>query len=292
MTYGAQNDYGKIEKILVKHVRDAFINQENIDKQWQNLNYYERPNYDKSLIEYNALIEKIASVGCEIHYLPRNSDVSIDSIYPRDAAISTSKGIILCNMGKAERSDEPELLKEYFGKISVPIWGSISGDGRVEGGDIIWLDGDILVVGRDYRTNDEGIRQLKQLLNGIAKEVIAVPLVHWESPSDVFHLMSIISPIDKDLTLVYPRLLPVPFRELLINKGIQLVEVPDEEFESMGCNVLALAPRKCLMLDGNPITKKRLESAGAEVLTYSGNEISRKGAGGPTCMTRPFKRQG
>jgi N-dimethylarginine dimethylaminohydrolase len=290
MTYGAQNDYGKIEKILIKHARDAFISQANIDKQWESLNYYERPDFNKALGEYDIFVEKIASIGCEVHNLPQNYDVCIDSIYPRDAAISTSKGIILCNMGKAERSGEPELLQEYFKKIDVPILGSISGNGKVEGGDIIWLD-DILVVGRGYRTNDEGIRQLKKLLNGIAKDVIVVPLVHWEGKSDVFHLMSIISPIDKDLALVYSRLMPIPFREMLIEKGIQLVEVPDEEFESMGCNVLALAPRKCLMLEGNPITKERLESAGAEVFTYSGSEISRKGAGGPTCMTRPFMRQ-
>ncbi|MEE9443655.1 MAG: arginine deiminase family protein [candidate division Zixibacteria bacterium] len=291
MTYGVQNDCGKIEKILVKHARDAYIGQENIDKQWQNLNYYECPDFNKALNEYEVFVEKIASVGCEIHYLPQNDNAGIDSIYPRDAAISTNKGIILCNMGKAERSGEPDNLKKYFKKINVPILGCISGNGKVEGGDIIWLD-DILVVGRGYRTNDEGIRQLKEFVNGIAKEVITVPLVHWEGRADVFHLMSIISPIDKDLALVYSRLLPVPFRELLIDKGIQLVEVPDEEFESMGCNVLALAPRKCLMLEGNPITKNRLESAGAEVLTYSGYEISRKGAGGPTCMTRPFMRQG
>lgn len=289
MSYGAQNEYGQIEKILIKHARDAFVSQENIDKQWENLNYYEKPDFNKALNEYDEFAKKIASVGCEIHYLPENDTVTLDSIYPRDAAISTNKGVILCNMGKAERKGEPDLLKEYFRKIDIPILGSISGDGKVEGGDVIWLD-DILVVGRGYRTNDDGIRQLKYLLNGIAKDVITVPLVHWEGKADVFHLMSIISPIDKDLALVYSRLMPVPFRELLIEKGIQLVEVPDEEFESMGCNVLALAPRKCLMLEGNPITKQRLETAGAEVLTYSGNEISRKGAGGPTCMTRPFVR--
>jgi N-dimethylarginine dimethylaminohydrolase len=66
--------------------------------------------------------------------------------------------------------------------------------------------------------------------------------------------------------------------------------VPDEEFGSMGCNVLALGPRKALALDGNPETRKRMEAAGVEVRTYSGEELSRKGDGGPTCLTRPLLR--
>jgi N-dimethylarginine dimethylaminohydrolase len=102
--------------------------------------------------------------------------------------------------------------------------------------------------------------------------------------------MSNISPIDHDLYLVYSRLLPIPFRKYLLHRQIQLIEVPDEEYDSMGCNVLALAPRKVIMIEGNPITQKLLESEGVEVHIYDGSEISIKGAGGPTCLTRPFFR--
>ena len=102
--------------------------------------------------------------------------------------------------------------------------------------------------------------------------------------------MSNLSPIDHDLYLVYSRLLTVPFREYLLIRNISLIEVPDEEYNTMACNVLAVAPRKCIMLAGNPITKKRLEAEGVEVHTYDGSEISLKGAGGPTCLTRPFLR--
>jgi N-dimethylarginine dimethylaminohydrolase len=119
--------------------------------------------------------------------------------------------------------------------------------------------------------------------------LIEVPLPHWNGPEDVFHLMSVLSPIDEDLALVYSRLLPVPFRDRLLDLGYQLVDVPDEEFESMGCNVLALSDRRCLMLEGNSETRRRLETAGAEVYEYSGFEISRKGEGGPTCLTRPIR---
>jgi N-dimethylarginine dimethylaminohydrolase len=155
---------------------------------------------------------------------------------------------------------------------------------------VVWLDARTLVVGRGYRTNDEGIRQLKRHVAGCAEEVIVVPLPHWRGPDSVFHLMSIYSPIDADLALVYSPLLPVAFREALLARGFGLVEVPDSEFDTLGGNVLAVAPRECIQLAGNPETKARLEKAGARVHVFDGEEICRKGEGGPTCLTRPVFR--
>ena len=82
----------------------------------------------------------------------------------------------------------------------------------------------------------------------------------------------------------------IRFRNELVDREFQLIEVPEEEFDSMGCNVLAVAPRDCLMVKGNPKTKKLLEESGCRVVTYEGNEISLKGGGGPTCLTRPMRR--
>ena len=184
----------------------------------------------------------------------------------------------------------PAAQEVAFGKLGILVKGAIVGDGRIEGGDVVWLDERTLAVGRGYRTNDEGIRQLRELLHGCVDELIIVPLPHHRGPSDVFHLMSILSPIDLDLALVYSPLMPVPFREALLARGMELVEVPEEEFESMGCNVLAVAPRVCVMIRGNPITRRRLEAAGAEVHEFDGGEICAKGCGGPTCLTRPILR--
>jgi N-dimethylarginine dimethylaminohydrolase len=169
------------------------------------------------------------------------------------------------------------------------VAGTIEPPGRIEGGDVVWLDDTTVAVGRGYRTNAEGIRQFAAIL-GPTVNVIEVSLPHWKGPGDVMHLMSLISPVDRDLAVVYSRLLPVPFHEQLLSRGIALVDTPDEEFDSMGTNVLALAPRQCLMIEGNPRTRASLERAGAEVIEYSGTEISVKGAGGPTCLTRPLVR--
>jgi N-dimethylarginine dimethylaminohydrolase len=170
----------------------------------------------------------------------------------------------------------------------VRILGAIEPPGALEGGDVTWLGDRIVAVGRGYRTNDEGIRQLGALLAPAIDELIVVPLPHWRGSGDVFHLMSVISPVDRDLAVVYSPLLPVPFRERLLDLGISLVEVPDEEFDTMGANVLTVAPRRCVMLAGNPGIRRRLEQAGVEVLEYEGREISLKGGGGPTCLTRPL----
>jgi N-dimethylarginine dimethylaminohydrolase len=192
-------------------------------------------------------------------------------------------------MGKRQRAGEPDAQAEAFKAAGIPVLGWIAPPGRVEGGDVIWLDDSTLVVGRGYRTNDAGIAQLKALL-GPSVHVVVVPLPHWTGEGDVMHLMSLISPIDADLSVVYSRLLPVPFRQWILERGMHFIEVPDEEFDSMGTNVLALAPRRCLMVSGNPRTRAALEGMGVEVLEYDGTEISAKGAGGPTCLTRPVSR--
>ena len=290
MTVTAQSDVDKIQSILIKHPRDAFISQENIETQWKKLNYSACPNYKKALQEYENFVDLLKKEASEIHYLPKDDRTGLDSIYVRDALIITNKGAILCNMGKKERLGEPDAVKEFLSELGIPILGAITGDGKLEGGDMIWLDERTLVVGQGYRTNESGIRQLKELTAEVVNEFVVVPLPHWRGPGDVFHLMSIISPIDHDLAVVYSRLLPVPFRERLINRKIKLLEVSDSEFESMGCNILAIAPRKCIMLYGNPQTKQLLENEGVQIWEFQGEEISRKGAGGPTCLTRPLFR--
>jgi len=107
---------------------------------------------------------------------------------------------------KAARATEPAAQAGAFQRLGIPVAGAITGEGKVEGGDVVWLDATTLAVGRGYRTNDEGIRQLRSIL-GDGIEVVAVPLPHWRGPQDVFHLMSILSPIDRDLALVYSPLL-------------------------------------------------------------------------------------
>ena len=281
---------GEIKRVLVKHPKDAYQNQLKIDDQSKKLNYLGNPDYKKASSDYEQLISFLKTNSIQIHYLPIDKDTSLDSIYTHDPCIISNSGVILSNMGKRDRQTEPKAIASYFDSINVPILGQIKSPGTLEGGDVVWIDERTVAVGEGYRTNAEGIRQLKSLLKSDVDKVITVPLPHWTGPADCLHLMSNISPIDYDLYLVYSKLLPVSFRQYLLGRGIKLVEVPDEEYDSMGCNVLAVSPRKVIMIKNNPITLQRLEAENVEVHTYDGSEISIKGSGGPTCLTRPFMR--
>ncbi len=286
------NEFGAITRLAVKHARDAFVGDEAIAEEWRRLNFTAPPNFARASAEYERFLELLTRSGAAVYTMPRGNGVGLDSIYVRDASIVGPRGVILCRMGKPQRAGEPAAQAEAFRSSGVSIAGQIEAPGCLEGGDVMWLDARTIVVGRGYRTNDEGIRQLQRLLDGQVDDVIVVPLPHWRGQADVFHLMSIISPVDRDLAVAYSPLMPVPFREGLLDRGISLVEVPDDEFASMGANVLAIAPRQCVMVAGNPKTRALLERAGAEVFEYEGAEISVKGGGGPTCLTRPLERAG
>ncbi len=290
MQVTAHSETGKIKSLFIKTAEQAFVDEKHIDQYWEKLNFLSKPDFGNALIEYTAFQSILESEVKEIQRLPMDPTVNMDSIYCRDAAIATNAGMIICNMGKETRANEPYAEQKAFEAAGIPVLGSIRAPGTLEGGDVAWLDENTLAVGLAYRTNEEGIEQLTALLAPLGVQVITVPLPHYKGPADVFHLMSILSPVDTNLTVVYSPLMPIRFRNDLLARGYQLIEVPDAEFDSMGCNVLALAPRLCLMVEGNPSTRNALEQAGCTVYAYKGNEISVKGGGGPTCLTRPVYR--
>ena len=290
MTSTSHSEFGKLKSLFIKKAADAFISEQHIEENWQHLNYLGKPDLSEAVNEYQQFESILKAQGAHIYYLPKNEEVNMDSIYCRDAAIATNKGMIICNMGKPARNHEPIAEQKAFINNQVPVLGIIEAPGTVEGGDVAWLDEHTLAVGHTYRTNENGIEQLRALLKPIGVELVVTSLPHYKGVNDVFHLMSIFSPVDKNLAVVYSPLMPIAFRNLLLNKGYDLIEVPDDEFESMGCNVLALAPRECLMVKGNSKTKALLEKSGCKVIEYTGKEISVKGGGGPTCLTRPIER--
>ncbi len=288
--YGCQSMVDEIQFLLLKHPRDSHISQQNVDAQWRDLAYLGQPEYRLILDEYEKFVALLGRFDLEIGYLPQDDNTSLDSIYVHDPLVIGNRGAILCNMGKEARRHEPAAAAAYLEQIGVPILGQITGDGRLEGGDVLWIDAYTVAVGEGYRSNASGIAQMQALLGDSVDQVISVPLPHWTGPDDCLHLLSMISPVDHDLAVVYSRLMPVPFRQYLLSRGIRLIEVPDAEYDSMACNVLTVAPRKCIMLAGNPQTQAALEAAGVAVWTYQGENISIKGAGGPTCLTRPILR--
>lgn len=286
----AQDDTGAPVRVLMKHPRDAFRRHDAIAEQWRALGFTAPPDLGRAIDEFAQLTSLIQQSGATIELLPQDERTGLDSIYVRDASIPTDAGVVICRMGKSLRAGEPEAQHDALVTAGLPILGRITAPGRLEGGDATWLDERTLAVGEGYRTNAEGIRQLRGLLRPLGVDVVVVPLPHWRGPGDVLHLMSLLSPVAPQIAVVYSPLLPVPFRSSLVEQGWRLVEVDPSEYDSMGTNVLALGHGRVLALGGNPLTRDALESAGLQVLAYEGTEISVKGSGGPTCLTRPLSR--
>jgi N-dimethylarginine dimethylaminohydrolase len=284
------NEYGKLKSVAVRMPVEAYQSEEKIADEWKRLRFHEAPKLTPAAVEHESFVGILRREGAEVISLPADNSLTLDSIYARDALLVSPKGLILCNMGRASRNNEPDINAHFLSKHGFPLLGRIEKPGTIEGGDLIWLDATKLAVGQGPRTNAEGIAQLQALLEPEV-EVHVVPLPAPDHPEDVFHLMSMISPLDRNLALIYRPLMPQGFLTWLTALGIHFVEVPEEEFIPMGCNVLALGPRDLLMLDRLPLTKARLEAAGCRVQTYVGDEISRKGEGGPTCLTRPLVRE-
>lgn len=286
-----QSETAPLGRVIIRHPREAYRDQSLIESQWEGLNYRSAPVYARAEKEFDQFVRLLASEGAEVVQAGPDQGLTLDSIYVRDASIVCDRGAILCRMGKPARMAEPQVLGREYQRLGIPVLGQIQGEGRLEGGDFVWLGPRLAAVGEGYRTNPEGIDQLRALLGDCVDELIVVPLPHYRGPTDVFHLMSIISPLDEDLALVYSPLMPVRFRNELIRRGIELVEVAAAEFDDIAGNVLAIGPRKVVMVAGNPLTAERLGAAGVEVLEYTGFEISTKGDGGPTCLTRPLERR-
>jgi N-dimethylarginine dimethylaminohydrolase len=280
-TYGCQSMTGELRRVLVRAPRAEDLHG------WQSCGWRAEPAARRIAEEHEAFCALLEDGGAEVVFAESGADGNPDAIYTYDPALVADEGALLLHPGKKCRRGEVGAMAEDFERAGVPVAGELHDPEWAEGGDCCWLDDRTLLVGCGYRTNEAGIARLRALLPEV--EVVVYDLPHWHGRGEVMHLMSLISPLAPDLAAVYAPLLPTRLAQLLEEREVELVEVPDEEFSSMGSNVLALAPRVALAVEGNPRTRERMERAGVEVLTYRGEELS-KGDGGPTCLTRPLLR--
>ena len=291
MQYGCQTMTGKIKAIVLKDPSKAFISQENLKANWEKYNYIDIPKYEESLKEYEKFKSIIEDNVESVFYLPEDPDTGLDSIYAHDSVKITKKGAIFFNTGKELRKNEAVAMEKKFKEIGIPILGKIESPGKMEGGDVLWLDEKTVALGLGYRTNMEGIEQFKKLTKDFIEAYIIVPVPHGQGENECLHLMSLVSLINEKLAVVYSKFMPVFFIEILKNRNIEFIEVDEKEYDYLGSNVLALSPEKALMIEGNENVKNALLEKGIEVLTYSGNNISYFGTGGPTCLTCPIWRE-
>jgi dimethylargininase len=280
--YGCQSQTATLRRVLVRAPRAEDC------ARCRDFGWRAEPDPARIAAEHEAFAAELADFGAEVVFAEEPLPGALDAIYIYDPALVAEAGAILLRPGKELRRGEPEALGRDLERAGVPVAARLEAPALAEGGDTLWLDERTLLVGLGYRTNETGADALRRALPEV--DVLTFDLPHYRGPREVLHLLSFVSPLDADLALVYPPLAPTRLLQLLAERGVRTVEVPDEEYGSLGCNVLALGPRVALALDGNPETRRRLERAGVDVRIYKGEELSLKGDGGPTCLTRPLLR--
>ncbi len=285
-SYGCQSMVDPLRRVLVRRPDASFAVED--PRAWH---YTGRPDLGVARAEHDAFVGILRDAGVEVVYHDAPQPGRADAVFVHDPAIVTDRGAILLRMGKRLREGEEIAIGQRFEEAGVPILCRLQGEARAEGGDLVWIDHDTLAVGQGFRTNAEGHRQIREAVEPLGVRTVSADLPYGQGRDACLHLMSLISLVRPNLAVIYEPLLPVPLHEFLAELGVRFVTVPDEEFHTMGCNVLALAPGECVMLEGNPVTRARLEKAGCRVRTYRGNEVSLKAEGGPTCLTRPILRR-
>lgn len=237
--------------------------------------------------EHDAFCAVLGDLGVRIHRLEADT-ASPDLVYTYDPLLVIDAGAIALRPGKPNRADEPAIMEGWMHAAGIPTAGRIQAPGTIEGGDAVWLRTGLLGIGRTLRTNDAGARQLAALVDA---EVRIFDLPYWRGPAELVHLMSVISPVADDLAVVFRPLLPVGLWQLIEELGMRTIDVPEEEYPTLGCNVLAVRPGVVVVAEGNPSTRRALERIGCEVHGYPASEIGINGSGGPTCMTRAIWRE-
>jgi dimethylargininase len=284
--YGAQSMVAPLRRVVMRRPGEAMAAAD--PGRWH---YASAIDLAAARAAHDALADALRAWDVEVLYHEEPLPEHADSVFVFDPALVTDSGAVLLRMGKELRRGEEEPLGRTLQACGVPLHGRLEGEARCEGGDTMWLDHDTLAVGCGFRSNAEGVSQLRGLLGPLGITVLDFDLPYFTGPDACLHLLSLISPVDVDLAVAYPPLMPTAFWEDLRRRGVRLLEVPEDEFlRTQATNVLTVAPRRCIMLDGSPVTRQLLEEADCEVVTFPGEPLSFKAEGGPTCLTRPVLR--
>ena len=280
--FGAQSMTADLREVLVKRPDSAFGRAFD-----DPAHGFLRPvDLTRAQREHDGLVEALDGLGVTVHVLDGETD-DPDLVYTFDPLLVSDRGAIPLRPGKPNRAGEPAVIEAWACAAGIPTAGRIEAPGTIEGGDTFWLRPDLLCIGRTLRTNDAGARQLATIVGG---DVRTFDVPYWRGPAELVHLLSVVSPVADDLAVVFLPLLPVGLWELLGEVGVRLLEVPEEEYPTLGCNVLAVRPGVVIVADGNPVTRRALEAAGCEVHAIPLGEVGENGSGGPTCLTRPILR--
>jgi N-dimethylarginine dimethylaminohydrolase len=288
--YNGHSMVSSLRRVMVCSPRTARWHRAERAERWRELGFRHAPDFEAAQTAHERMYHELESAGAEVAELAPGGELTLDAVYAHDASLTTDFGLILMRPGKINRVAEAQYHEQRAEQIGVPTLGQITAPGTTEAGDMVWLDAKTLLIGRGYRTNAEGIRQMNALLDPHGTEVLSAPLPHGGGPNVCLHLMSLMSLLDEKAVLVDLPWLAVETVELLRGRGFNFIEIDESERDTLACNVLALGGKRLLAIEENRKTNERLRQAGFDVRTFPGAELCINGGGGPTCLTRPLLR--
>jgi len=290
--WGAADEVGRLRAVLMRRPSaglakisadrylpevDALVDP---DRRW----YWtgsEVPDMDVVYAEHDGFADLLRSKGVEVVYADALPTFT-KSIYTRDPLVTIPGGAIIARLAARMRRGEEQSIAKAVATAGMPILGTITGEGVVEGGTFVKVRRDQAFLGTSVRTTPEGFRQLAALL-----DIHGITLHRVSLPGYLIHLDMCSSMIDDDLALVNPRLAPYDFMSALEALDIELVEVhPSEEWAT---NLLTFDRRSVIMPEHLPRTAERLSDKGVEVVTVPYREILKNG-GSLHCSTMELQR--
>jgi len=239
--------------------------------------------------QHEAFCALLEQLGAEVEIAPA-LEGQVDAVYMHDPLLMTARGGIPLRMRKPARAREPVHAREELERLGVPILGALPEGAYADGGDRFWLDERTMAIGLGHRTNRAGARAVAALAAPEGVEVEAYDMPYDRGPAHVLHLQSFLSAVTADLCVVFEPLAPVRLLDDLRERGMTWIAIGEDDYDAMGCNVLAVRPGVVVVVDGVPAVRRALERAGVEVHAYDGADLSLKGDGGPTCLTAPLLR--
>jgi N-dimethylarginine dimethylaminohydrolase len=283
-TYGVRSSVGELRRVAV---RRPLTGGADVVAQYEAA-HWQTPDLARLADQHAAFVATLRGLGSDVVELDPVPGLP-DAVFVYDPVFVGPSGSIALQAAKVVRRGEAEHLITGLELAGVPTVGRLLDDATADAGDMFWLDEQTVAIGRSYRTNEAAVDQMRGILasDGVAVEVFDLP--HDHGPEYCLHLMSVISPVREDLAVVYEKLAPVAMLRSLARRGIEWVNVDDDEYETLGCNILAVRPGVVVMGRRNVKVADRLRERGVEVHTFD-SEQSDKGEGGPTCMTRPIHR--
>lgn len=281
---------GSLQRVAVCCPRSAGWDSPPVAGNWRELGFFHQPDFRTAQAQHDELCGELEAAGAEVLQMPASHRLSLDAVYAHDASLTTNFGAIILNPGKLNRVSEADAHRSFYRSLNLPLLGEITSPGAAEAGDMIWLDAGTLLIGLGFRTNAEGIAQVRALLAPQGVNVLSAPLPYGPGPSACLHLMSLISLLDERSALVDLPWLAVETVELLKARGYNFIEIEYSERATLACNVLALGERRLLAIAENKKTNEKLRETGFDVRTFAGSELCINGSGGPTCLTRPLAR--